>query len=183
MNTEVLRALVKLADDAPGSLTVQIEDLEPDDPDDELEVLEPIGVHFLPSLDEDMAVFEVNGSADNRFVALASQRGHRPQDLTAAGSGGLHFLGAWRVFLDDDGTLHLGERDAPDWVALASLVLAELQDVKADLDGFKSTFDNHIHVTTATVGLGPAGTIAPTLTLAPTPHTPASVASEVIKAV
>jgi hypothetical protein len=132
MNTDVLRALVKLADDAPGSLTVQIEDLEPDDPDDELEVLEPVGVHFLPSLDEDMAVFEVNGSADNRFVALASQRGHRPQDLTSAGTGGLHYLGAWKVFLDDDGSVHLGERDAADFVALASKVddeIARIWDV------------------------------------------------------
>lgn len=126
MNASILRALVKLADDAPGTLTVQVEDLEADDPDDELEMLEPVGVHFLPSLDEDVLVVEVNGSADNRVVLCASQRGHRPQDLTDAGTGGLHLLGTWKVFLDSDGTVHLGERDADDFVALASKVDAEI---------------------------------------------------------
>ncbi len=125
MSTAILRGLIKLADDAPSALTVQIEDMEPDDPDDELEMFEPIGVHFLPSLDDEVLALEVNGSPDNRVVIGASQRTRRPQDLTDAGTGGLHYLGEWKVFLDADGTVHLGERDASDFVALASKVDAE----------------------------------------------------------
>jgi hypothetical protein len=56
-------------------------------------------------------------------------------------------------------------------VALASLVSARL-------DLLQQTFDAHIHITTATVGLGPPGTIAP-------PTTPVGplepVASEVLE--
>jgi phage gp45-like len=181
MSTEILRGLVKLADDAPGTLTVQVEDVIADDPDDELEMLEPVGVHFLPSLDEDVLVVEVNGSADNRVVLCASQRGHRPQDLTAAGTGGLHYLGAWKVFLDDDGTVHLGERDAGDFVALASLVKAELDAIKADFDAFKTTFDGHTHLYSP--GPSPSAPSAPPASPAPAPHTPGGVASEVVKAV
>ncbi len=182
MNTDVLRALVKLADDAPSALTVQIEDLEPDDPDDELEVFEPIGVHFLPTLDEEMLVMEVCGSSDNRVVLGASQRGHRPQDLTSAGTGGLHYIGAWKVFLDDDGTVHLGTRDPGDFVALASLVKAELDAFKADFDAWKAKYDVHTHMYSP--GPSPsAPTAGPVGFTFPAAHTPASVASEVVKAV
>lgn len=180
LSTMILRALVKLADDSTGALTVQVEDLEEGDADDELEVLEPVGVHFLPSLDEDMAVFESNGASDNRFVMGSSQRGRRPTDLTDAGTGGLHFRGAWRVFLDAVGKTHIGKRDPDDWVALAGLVLGELQDVKADLDAFKSAFDAHTHQYSP----GPSAPTptAPPLTPFPTPHTPQSVASSLVRA-
>lgn len=126
MSTTVLRGTIKNTDDATTALTVQIEDIEADDPDDELEMFEPVGVHFLPGLDDDVAVFEVNGAADNRVVMGSSQRGHRPTDLTDAYTGGLHYMGVWKVFLDADGTLHLGERDASDFVALASKVDDEI---------------------------------------------------------
>jgi hypothetical protein len=181
VTTEILRALVKLADDAPSAVTVQIEDMEADVPDEELELFEPVGVHFLPSLDEEMVAFEVCGSADNRVVMGASQRGHRPQDLTAPGTGGLHYIGAWKVFLDDDGTVHLGERDAGDFVALASLVKAELDEIKADIDALTSAFDTHTHMYSP--GPSPSAPTAVPTTPGPTPHTPASVASEVVRAV
>lgn len=178
----ILRALVKLADDSTGALTAQVVDIDGDDADDELEVLEPVGVHFLPSLDEEMAVFEANGAADNRFVMGASQRGHRPQDLTDAGTGGLHLRGQWKVFLDSDGTTHIGKRDPSDFVALASLVKAELDAIKSTLDAMKTAHDGHIHVTTATVGTGgPVGVISPTVTTFPTPSTPGDVGSTTVK--
>ena len=49
--------------------------------------------------------------------------------------------------------LKLG-KDAENFVALANLV-------KARLDTIQSTFDGHIHTTTATVGTGPVGVISP----------------------
>ena len=179
----ILRGILKLADDSTGALTGQIVDIDDDDADDEIEILEPVGVHFLPSLDEDMLVMEVNGSPDNRIAMGASQRGHRPQDLTDAGTGGLHYLGAWKVFLDADGTVHLGERDPSDFVALASLVKAELDDIKADLDGFKTKYDAHTH--SYLPGPGAATpTDAPLPVQAfPTPHTPGDVASGVVRCV
>jgi hypothetical protein len=124
--TSVLRAIVKMIDDTKSALTAQIEDMEEGDADADLDVYEPVGVHFKPSADEDMLAFEVGGTSDNRVVMGASQRGHRPQDLTDDGTGGLHYVGTWKVFLDSDGTVHLGERDAGDFVALASKVDDEI---------------------------------------------------------
>lgn len=69
-----------------------------------------------------------------------------------------------------------------DFVALAQKVLDELNDVKLDFDGFKTAYDAHTHVTTATVSAGPIGVISPTTSSAPTPHTPQSVAAAKVKA-
>lgn len=85
------------------------------------------------------------------------------------------------VWLKSDGTVELGA-SATEFVAVARLVLEELQAVKADIAGVKTAVETHIHVTTATEGSGPTlGTISPTTTPVPTPHTPASVASAVVK--
>ncbi len=51
--------------------------------------------------------------------------------------------------------INLGQ--STEFVALANLV-------KAELDAMASTFDAHIHITTATVGTGPPGVISPTTT-------------------
>lgn len=71
------------------------------------------------------------------------------------------------------GTMRLGVSSPTDFMALAGLVLSELQSVKSDLDGFKSTFDAHTHS---------ASGAAPPATPFPNPHTPGSVASSYVKA-
>jgi hypothetical protein len=45
--------------------------------------------------------------------------------------------------------------------AAGTKALALAQETKSALDAIQSKFDAHIHITTATVGLGPPGTIAP----------------------
>jgi len=68
-----------------------------------------------------------------------------------------------------------------DFVALAQKVLTELQAVQADFNALKGVFDAHVHVLPI---VGPPGstTSATTVTPAPTPHTPAGVASTNLKA-
>jgi hypothetical protein len=46
--------------------------------------------------------------------------------------------------------------------AAGNKALALAQETKAALDAIQQAYDAHIHITTATVGLGPPGTIAPT---------------------
>lgn len=76
----------------------------------------------------------------------------------------------------------IGDPGAAQFVALANLVKAELDDIKADLDAMKGHVDGHIHTTTATVGASPTvGVISPPTTSAPTPHTPGDVASTNLK--
>lgn len=77
-----------------------------------------------------------------------------------------------------------------DFASLASRVLAELNSVKTDLDGFKSVFDLHTHGGAfGGTGSGPAITTPPTSAPPPSivpqafpaPHTPASVAAAQVK--
>jgi hypothetical protein len=59
------------------------------------------------------------------------------------------------IRIADDGTVRIGATaGAVQAVALAA-------DVKDRLDTIQSTFDAHIHTTTATVGTGPPGVISP----------------------
>jgi phage gp45-like len=125
-----------------------------------VEVLQPQGLFFLPPAGSECGVLSPLGAKSGAFAVCASSRATSPgvTDL-AAGEGGLYYAGLYKVFLDADGTVHLGERDATDFVALASLVTARL-------DAIQQAFDTHTHVTSSacTAG-GAAGTAAPTTSL------------------
>lgn len=78
------------------------------------------------------------------------------------------------VWLRNDGTVELG-LTPDDFVALASRVLDELESVKADFDALKTAYDGHKHSSPA------GGTTGTPDTMAPSAHTPASVASSTVK--
>lgn len=71
------------------------------------------------------------------------------------------------------GITRMGITAPTDFMALAGLVLGELNSVKSDLDSFKTVFDAHVH--------GAAGAAPPAVPF-PAPHTPASVASVWVEA-
>lgn len=144
------------------------------------EYFEPQGLHFrAPTQAQGVAL---SPGALTSSAVVVNLSGPTPTDAIDAHEGGLHYAGMWRVFLDGDGTVHLGERDASDWVALASRVDAELTAIKADLDKIKIAHDGHIHITTATIGSGAAvGVLSPPAITVPTPHSPETVASKTVR--
>lgn len=143
----------------------------------DVEHLEPQGLHFSAPADSSAVILAPGGS---RAGALAlGVGGEVPADALDAGEGGLHYLGAYFVFLAKDGTLALGAKAPTDFVALASKVDAELASIKTDLTGIKIAFDAHTHILALSVG---TGTAAPPAGPAPPPHNPASVASAVVRA-
>ncbi len=87
--------------------------------------------------------------------------------------------GGVSVHIKGDGTIHLGSEDAADALALASKVKAELDAVKVDQDALKVLLATHVHpgVTTGPGLTGPSPGF-----VGYTPHTPASVDSDVVKA-
>lgn len=138
--------------------------------------MEPQGVHFIPAAAGQGLL--LSPCADPGSSVLINAQGSVPADSVAPGEGGLHYMGSYRVFLAADGTLHLGEKDPTDYVALASLVLAELNSVKSDFTALKALLVSHTHAGVTSGG----GTSGPSPAFASyTPHTPASVASEVVK--
>jgi hypothetical protein len=146
-----------------------------------VEHMEPQGLHFIAPQGAQGLILCPAAQTSNA-VAVGLQ-GQVPSGTIQPGEGGLHYLGEWKVFLAADGSVSFGQQDASDFVALASLVLNELNQVKSDLTAFKTVFDAHTHITTATIGLGPlVGVNAPPAAPFPPPHSPASVASSVLKA-
>lgn len=148
----------------------------------DVEYLQPQGLHFRAPVGADGVVLSVGAQTSNSVAVNLS--GPTPTGDIKPGEGGLHYLGAWRVFLAEDGTVSFGDQVSADFVALASLVDAELGKIKTDLDNVKKAHDTHIHITTATIGSGPAvGVLSPPeIKVLPAPHSPASVASEVLRA-
>ncbi len=129
---------------------VQATMLDPDDVDT-MPVYGDQGVAFRMPVDAEVLVAHAMADAGLGTVIGTSQRGKRPTEKPGGGeapegAGGLHFLGTWAVYIGDDGKTYLGgATSADEFVALATKVLNELNDIR-------TKFDAHIHVTTATVG-------------------------------
>lgn len=82
-----------------------------------------------------------------------------------------------------DGEIHLGSDGAADYVALAQLVKDEVTALRDTVNGLVSTYNSHIHTTTATIGAGavPGIISAPTST-ASAPAAVGDVAATKVKA-
>lgn len=87
-------------------------------------VREPQGLHFMGAAEARGLL--LSPAADAGSAVLVCAQGDVPSDSIEPGEGGLHCLGEWRVFIDAQGNVHLGSRDAGDYVALASRVDAEI---------------------------------------------------------
>jgi phage baseplate assembly protein V len=177
----VTRAVINRVNDKLKTQRLQLTLLE-GDVEDGVEHMQPFGLSFTPPNGAEAIALSVGGARSHTIALCANMPGQRPTDAPA-GTGGLYTGGEWRLYIDEDGVVHVGAQSGAEFIALAQKVLDELNAIKADLDGLKAAYDGHIHTTTATVGLGPAlGVIAPTTATAPTPHTPQSVAATKAKA-
>lgn len=137
-----------------------------DDDKDEVVHATPAGLYFRPVVGAEGYALQVGGRAEHRVMIGAT-----PTDAPAVdteGEGGLYLDGLFRVYLAADGTVHLGEQDAADFVALAQKVLDELTAIKTYIDA-------HVH---AGVTTGSGSTGAPA---SPMPS-PSSVAATKVKA-
>lgn len=148
-------------------------------------VLQPQGVHFVAPAGAVGAMLSPGG-VTAEAVAL-NLSGSVPSGAPAAGEGGLHYLGAWKLYLAADGTVHLGDKDPGDFVALASKVDDELARIKDDLTALKSAISAGL---LAGGGAGPSyagGAAQKTafetpLATPPVPSDPSPVGSEKVKA-
>lgn len=122
-------AIVQRIDDSKRVQELQTEALE-DEVDDAVPHYQPLGVSFRPAVGAEVLLVSVGSDVANRIALAAQARGQRPTDA-AEGAGGMYSPvdGEWKLYLAEDGTLHLGEKDASDYVALASRVDAEINRI------------------------------------------------------
>ncbi len=124
-----------------------------------VEYKEPQGLHFALPKDADGMTLAPFG--DRSAAVLLSSSGPTPTGTVAAGEGGLHYLGEWKVFLAADGTLALSAKAPSDWVALASLVDARISGLRSDLTSLKTAIGSGFTAVGAGVAAnGPAGKVA-----------------------
>lgn len=170
----VLEGLVKLSEATGMVVQIQVK-VDDQDTADEVPLMQPQGVRFRPPIDSEAVLVAVNGVPENVVAVAAMKRSTCPSDDPGLGEGegGLYYAGEWKVFLNEAGEVHLGDKAGAEFVALADKVLTELNSIK-------SAFDSHIHITTATVGASATvGVIQPP---APGMPSPSSVAATKVKA-
>jgi hypothetical protein len=145
-----------------------------------VEYFQPQGLHF--NLPADAVGVLLAPSGDPSASVLVSASGPLPtvgggEGTAVAGEGGLHYLGAWRVYLDSGGRVHLGSHSASDWVARSSLTDARLDSLRSDIAALKSATQ------AALVSLDVAVPTSATFiaSTAAVPHALATVASSVAK--
>lgn len=154
LQSTVLRGIVKLVDDKKSTQTVQVE-LRFDEIADAVELLQPFGVSFSPTLGSEVIVLSVGASQDNLVALNATDRSNRPTDVEE-GEGGLYTPSGWKIFLANDDVVHLAEKNAADFVALAA-------KVNSELDAIRDAYDKHTHVFVATGAKSPTEVPLPLL--------------------
>lgn len=174
-NLMVSRAVVRRIDDGGLMQRLQLTLFGDDDGEDvevadDVEHVQPYGVSFVPPANSEAVVLAVGGNRDNLVALGAVSRAHRPTGA-AEGEGGLYTLDGWRVFLDRNGNVYLG--DGPDGTFMR-VALAE--KVEAELEAIRVALTTHTH-TGVTTGSGTSGTSSNVT------YTPGSVGSEKVKAV
>lgn len=177
--------LLKTLDDSTSVQMAQFESEAPDEDEQEdivdVEILMPFGITSRAPAGSRAIGLRVGGDSSDMVTWGASHPDYRPKGL-ADGEVALFTKDGIRVHCKADGITYVGT-DPQEFVALANLVLEELNAFKADLAAFKAAHDSHTHLTTATIGVGPAaGIISPTTTTFPEPHSPESVACTQLKA-
>ncbi len=142
-----------------------------------VEYKEPQGLHFALPKDADGMTLAPFG--DRSAAVLLSSSGPTPTGAVAAGEGGLHYLGEWKVFLAADGTLALSAKAPADWMALASLVDARISGLRSDITTLKAATQTGLGGVPV-AGSGLAGAFASATSAIPAAA--ASVASTKVKA-
>lgn len=141
----ISRGVVTLVDDSFKMQALQVELLQ-DELHDEVEHFQPFGFTAHPYADAEVLYLSIGGNRSAGVVVCVSDRRHRPTGL-AEGDVCLYTENGERVYLNKaDDIVHIGAKDADEFIAQATKTLDRLQAI-AD------TYDAHKHPT----GMGPSG--------------------------
>lgn len=87
---------------------------------DDLENFQPQGLHFRVPPGAEYVQVHPGAIQENAVMLGAHVRNTLPEDAIPEGTGGLHYLGEFAVYIDEDGVVHLGGGvSAAEFVALA----------------------------------------------------------------
>lgn len=190
IKTLIQRVIVDRSDDGGQVPEMQIKRFQ--DRAEVVEEFKPQGLYFRTPADAEGIMVSPGGSSSNAVLLSAQDRDRWPAGGSIEeGEGGLHYLGAFKVFLDKDGIVYLGApkgdadltegvRDDKVQTELARLK-SELDAVKDDLDAHRTVYNLHTH---GGVTSGGGATAVPATLFAATsvnPATPGETKSTTVK--
>jgi phage baseplate assembly protein V len=94
--------------------------------------LQPFGLSFTPPEGAQAVALALAGRRANTIIICADHPGKRPTGAPAE-CGGLYQKGAWVVYVDDAGVVHIGAETGASAIARADKVDDELAAIKATL--------------------------------------------------
>jgi phage gp45-like len=106
VTTMIARGVIERVNDALKTQRLQLSVLA-DEPEENVEHMQPYGLSFVPPAGAEVLALAPGGSTSAMVAICAQLPGDRPTG-GEAGTGGLYTRGAWRLFIDLDGTVHLG---------------------------------------------------------------------------
>lgn len=133
VNAMVARSVVNVINDAMKTQRLQLRILS-DELEDNVEHMQPYGLSFVPPAGSEAIALAVRGDRDHTVAICVQNPDERPTGNPAR-TGGLYTNGEWRVFVDQEGKLHLGAQVGASPVALAEKVDAEFKRVWDLLSG------------------------------------------------
>lgn len=128
LDAMVSRAVISRVNDALKTQRLQLVVLD-GEPDENVEHFQPYGLSFVPPDGSEALVLSVGGDRAHTVAICAQHPDQRPKGKPA-GTGGLYTAGAWRVYIDASGVVHIGADTNTEFLALANKVATELGNLK-----------------------------------------------------
>ena len=120
----LVRAAVELINDKLDTQQLQITIRDDADVLDDVEHWQPYGLSFHPPAGAEVLGLSLGGARQNMVALCVQEPEERPQNVQPR-EGGLYTKGAWRVFVDAQGTVCIGAKDSDQHAVLGD-VLVEL---------------------------------------------------------
>jgi phage gp45-like len=121
----VSRAVVELVNDGLKTQRVQLT-LLGDDAVDDVEHAQPYGLSFVPPAGSQAVALAVGGVRSYTIALCADHPGERPTGAQPR-EGGLYSKGKWRLFIDQEGVVCLGDQDSTEHLLLGDALVQMLQ--------------------------------------------------------
>lgn len=135
IQTTVMRGIVARSSDTQKCIMVQVE-WAADRTSSNVEYKQPQGLYFNPADKAEGQILAVAGDHSSAVLIDAQSRSDSPGGGgIGAGEGGLYYAGDFKVFLDKNGLVHLGEKTGSDFVALAAKVDMAINEIRDLLSG------------------------------------------------
>jgi phage baseplate assembly protein V len=105
----ISRGVIARVDDTTPTQTIQVE-LRYDELADSVELLQPFGLSFNPETGSEVLVLAAGASQEQLVALNATSRQSRPTGVST-GQGGLYDPDGWKIFLSNDGLVHIGAQE------------------------------------------------------------------------